>query len=315
MVNVEPEIYLVIGNAKPALLEMEEVATLTNLVPGLQDWAAQPAEARPHDLTDTPMPGDPTLATFSQVPLPHRGHCKEERTIKRGRWLADSAAFKDGTMPYVWIGLGVAFCVALISNGFAFIGIPGMFASLIVIAFVNLRQGHRRGDDVTFRTLVEFYHAEMLAQARQRHDTLFDVNQPDVCSAEYVPRRLWASLGESRPKGENRLDEAGLLLFDDDNQRLLFEGDRYRWVVPYRSIESSDIEQLHAQLSLYAVVVKFRTVDGPKELPLVANTGVPGEDRVQRIESFAQMVYDRIRFDPAAPPARILTQAEAEFGL
>ena len=77
-----------------------------------------------------------------------------------------------------------------------------------------------------------------------------------------------------------------MLLIDDAARRILFEGDRERYEIPFASVESVSLEEApliaeHVGIAAgtFAVVVGVRTAAGARELPLCVGLGLPGAKR------------------------------------
>ena len=74
---------------------------------------------------------------------------------------------------------------------------------------------------------------------------------------------------------------------------LLFEGDRYRYVIPAASIVSCDLVEVSntgTPAGHYAVVLVVKTARGAHELPLVALTGIPAKNRREMAVIFRTMI-------------------------
>lgn len=278
--GVEPEVYLTLGKAQPVLLSPEEVAALVDVFPGLHDWAEVPVELRLASLTQTPPPWDAGRATFRHVPPPHAGLCKDPGVKWRGRLLAYGVlmvapAVAVGYMALTWP----------LSHLFKALGVDWLTPVYVVAGGLGVLGLHswynRPREDLTYRFLCWYYRRTMLGQARHRGDALFDVNRPDVIYAEVAPRRIWADPGEAKDA-----TEGGLVLLDADARCLFFEGDRYRWTVPFAAVRTVEVEVATVDPECHVVTVTFETAEGVKELPLVALAGVPGADRFERTAAF-----------------------------
>ena len=85
-----------------------------------------------------------------------------------------------------------------------------------------------------------------------------------------------------------------MLLIDADARRVLFEGDRYRWAVPFAAVRGYEVEVARVDPESRVVVLSFDTADGLRELPLVATAGLPGADRFERAAALYRMLDDAI---------------------
>ena len=291
--EVEPEVYLTLGKAKPVLLTPEEVAALVETFPSLNDWATVPVELRLASLAQTPPPWNPALATFSRVPPPHAGRCKDAGVIWRGRVMMVAVAFAPLAALFAAAGLAIPLCRALESVGVE--STPYLVAYFLACgaaSLVVLVRYHNPNEDLTLKFLMRYYHRAMLGEARQRDDALFDVDRPGVVYAEMLPRRLWHDMANP-PEGV-RLDEAALLLIDTDARRILFEGDRYRWSIPFAAVRKYEVEVITVNPEFHAVVLSFDTAEGLKELPLVPTTGLPGANRFERAGEFYRQLDEAV---------------------
>ena len=86
-----------------------------------------------------------------------------------------------------------------------------------------------------------------------------------------------------------------MTLIDAANGRLLFEGDRYRYEIPFAAIEGAEVEELGTPgpapergttAGFYAVVVTVRVRQGSRELPLCTHANVPGRNRWEKAVAF-----------------------------
>jgi hypothetical protein len=297
--GLESQMFIKVGNSQLMLLDIAESAALTELFPELSCWMERPieleGETQRTDLSQTPPPARTDVATFQHVPPPHCGRLKDPQIKKQGRrgttWIMLKEQLRFPLL-FAAVIMGIFFPFAQIGSDFWTIvgAIIALVVLVIGVIWIN-RMYPSNVDDPLFQHLISFYHKQMLIQAEQRSDALFPIDAPGVCYAEYVPRQQWAKLDSDEPV---RLDEGGLMLFDDANARLLFEGDRYRWVIPYACIKFNEIETVDERLHFYAVVIQFLTANGRKELPLLANTGVPGLNRVDRANALYAMIAERI---------------------
>ncbi len=294
--EVEPEVYLTHGKARPALLTPEEVAALVEVFPSLNDWATVPVELRLADLTQTPPPWDPALATFSRVPPPHAGRCKDAWVKWRGRLMVYPVAFAPLVTLLAAVGLGIPLCRALEAVGVepTPILVGYLVTCLAALVIFHVRH-HNPNEDLPYRFLVRYYYRTMLGQAKCRGDALFDVSRPDVVYGEMIPRRIWQDIAAGATEAEG-----ALLLIDADTRRVLFEGDRYRWVIPFAAIRGYEVEVALVEPEFHAVALSFDTDDGRKELPLVASAGLPGADRFERAAVFRRMLHEAVGPTPAA---------------
>ena len=291
--EVEPEVYLTLGKAKPVLLTPEEVAALVETFPSLNDWATVPVELRLASLEQTPPPWNPALATFSRVPPPHAGRCKDTGVTWRGRLVMYAVAFAPLAALFAALGLAYPLCRVLEAVGVEPTPyLVGYFLACGAAFLVVLVRYHNPKEDFALKFLTRYYHRTILGEARQRDDALFDVDRVGVVYAETLPRQLWHDLANP-PEGV-RLDEAALLFIDTVARRILFEGDRYRWSIPFEAVRKYEVEVATVTLVFHVVVMSFDTADGLKELPLVPSAGLPGADRFERAGEFYRLLDEAV---------------------
>lgn len=303
--GVEPEVYLTLGKAQPVLLSPEEVAAMVDVFPGLRDWAEVPVELRLASLGQTPPPWHPSRATFQPVPPPHAGLCKDPGVKRRGRLLAYGVLL---VAPAVAVGyMALTWPLMHLFQALGVVWLTPVYVVLGGSALLGLNfQYNSSNDDLLFRFLVWYYRRTMLGEARDRGDALFDVNRPDVIYAEVLPRRVW---NDAAAGGD--ATEAGLVLLDADARCLFFEGDRYRWTVPFAAVRAVEIEVATLVPEFHVVTVTFETAEGVKELPLVAHAGVPGADRFERTAALYALLDEAIGPTLAAERSQAPTPAAA----
>ena len=294
--EVEPEVYLTLGKARPVLLTPEEVAALVEVFPSLNDWATVPVELRLADLTQTPRPWNPAAATFSRVPPPHVGRCKDAWVIWRGRLMAHGVIFVPVAVAFGSFAVGIPLHELLEALGAPLL-IWVYVVAAAAVCVVLFRRLTDPTEDSILKFLIAYYHGTMLAQARCRGDALFDGNRSKVTYVELIPRRIWGDITAHAVEAEG-----ALLFIDTDARTVLFEGDRYRWVIPFAAMRSYEMEVALVEPEFHAVALVFDTADGPKELPLVACAGLPGADCYERAAVLAYMLREAIGEPEALAP-------------
>ncbi len=282
--DIEPEVYIAIGDGPKWLLSPEEMAAMVEVFPGLSDWAEVPVERREHSLIDTPMPGE-RWATFRLVPPPHAGLCKDLFVKWRGRFLGMLVAL--GPIVPAAAFIGPVYPLSLL---FARLGVPDLIVGYVVVGGLAslwlITRLNRQGNEISFYFLVWYYRRTMLRQARRRADTLFNVGDAEALYVDIIPRRIWAEMGAGAKEAET-----GFLVVDESTRRVLFEGDRYRWVIPFDAIRSWDAEELPvAQTAFHLAILRVETTEGIKELPFAVLTGLPGKDRFEIAAGFIALL-------------------------
>ena len=289
--DVEPEIYLTLGDGEPQLLTIDEIAAMTGVFPDLKDWADVPVELRlaPADPDSTAAQLDEPsgdVGVHQTVAAEHAGRCKNPTVKYRGRVLA----YLVMAMPLPVIAL---FMILVVPVHDFLVRIhlewctPLYVIGVVLPLYFAVRWFYDPREDMTYRFLVAYYESIMRSQALRRRDALFDVNGDDVFYVEIVPRRAWTNLNE-----ESDRCEAGFARFDALGGAFLFEGDRYRWSIPFSAVRGVDCEVAILQPEFHVAVLKFDTADGLKELPLLAGSGLPGTNRFERTAALHDLLHD-----------------------
>jgi hypothetical protein len=236
--------------------------------------------------------GEPTAARLLQIPGDHVGRAKKRSVIYLGR--AGMYAVSLSPLLFLFAIAGVAYLLHLL---FEMFGVPNevlaaIFAVAAIPFLILVRRWNNSDNDVAWRFLVWYYRRAVTLEALARDDVLFPPDSPDVMYAEMTPRRAWVEVQAHRNECE-----AGLLFLDTDRRSVLFEGDRYRYVIPFDSILRYTVEEVAAPnfqngttAGFFAVVFVVRTADGDRELPLSPLDGIDGRNRWEKTTS----LYDRI---------------------
>jgi hypothetical protein len=277
-------VYLGVGGQRPVRLTLAEAEVLAVLLPDLFTPAAVPEELEPGDGIGT---GEPHLARLIRVPGERVGWAKDPRVKYLGRVLMYGVAM---------VPLLVLFALAGLAMLLHELGIEGLPLLLIImplalgqLVFI-VRYWFHPETDVVWRFLVWYYRSVIRREARGRADALFPADDVRAMYVEMLPRRAW-----SDPSGQAHACEGGLMLIDKPSARLLFEGDRYRYVIPFAAIEEIAFEEVilptaesnaGTMAGFFAVVVTVRVRGGSRELPLCATGNVPGRNRYEKAIAF-----------------------------
>ena len=283
----ESEVYLSVGNDPPVLLEPEEAAALTAVVPGLSDLAAP--EAAKFESAET-SEDDPTTARLIKIPGPHIGLAQTWAVRYQGKALVWALTF----LPW-FILLAFAGSVWLGHLLLDWLGLPDLwligYLAVGGLALLGcVKWWHGEGGGVPFARLVRYYWNVVRDQAAQRPDPLFPPNAEGQIYAEVAPRRAWLDLS-----GRQHECEGGLLLLDPEGGGLFFEGDRHRYVVPLVAIQRYDLEEVTRMGTtdgLYAVVLIVRLAAGDThELPFIPLAGIEGANPWERAVALRDRIW------------------------
>jgi hypothetical protein len=299
--DAESEVYISVGNNRLLLLEPEEAAVLTGVFPSLTDLAVP--EAAKYESADAPS-DDPSVARLIQIAGLHVGRAKTWSVRWRGKALMWGMVFVPVLIMFAFFGsvyLGHLILEALGIDDIwliVYLGVVG----IVLIRYVKAWFGP--GGGVPFARLVRYYWNVLREQATKRSDVLFPPDDSRVIYCEMAPRRAWTDLSGRRDECEG-----GLLLIDPE-AGLLFEGDRYRYIVPIAAILRGDFEevtQMGTTDGLYALVLQVRLAGGnTHELPLIPIAGTHGENPWERAMAFRETIAQEVNAlstPPATPPA------------
>ena len=289
--EAESEVYLSLGSGQLVLLEPEEAAAFTSVVPGLADLAV-PDHAKFESATaeSSGKAEDPAAARLIAIPGPHVGLAATRVVRWRGKALIWGMTF----LPWlILVAFGASiFLGHLILDA---LGLPDMWLMPYLVVgglalLVYVKHWHGEGGGVPFARLVRYYWDVVRDQALQRPDPLFPPTDPRALYAEVAPRRAWSDLS-----GRQEECEGGLLLIDAETATVLFEGDRHRYVVPSTSIVRYDLEEVTRMGTtdgLYAVVLSVRLAAGDThELPVVPLAGIDGANPWERAVALRDRIW------------------------
>lgn len=304
--DIDADACIAIGEGPGELLELDEIAALIPLFPGLQEIAASQDElAREAEATN-----EPTGARIWKVPPPYAGpvdnpRCRFRwRLIVRSMQLAPLLIAPGLLAAGVGIGYLLTEVMGLLPSWFVVVTvIASAAASLLLVRYWY--DPHRPLWMVFGR---RYNQRLLLAAIASRPDPLVAAAEPDAITAEMCPRRLWLAGGNSRC-GESNL---GLMLLDHVRRVLIFEGDYERYWIPAAAILYARIERIPigepTTASFYGVVLQVRLASRAWELPLFPLEGVPGNNRWEqagmllgRIEELCQRSFAGEQSSPPEP--------------
>lgn len=114
----------------------------------------------------------------------------------------------------------------------------------------------------------------------------------DAVIIDVVPREHWGKI-----MLENAAD-SGLFLADPVSHRLLFEGDRERWIIEPTAVVSCILELKKADTPFTAILLTVNTPQGPREIPFVSRCRdgrvLPQPQRDDRTRALYEMIQAAI---------------------
>ena len=288
--RAESEVYLSVGHGRPVLLEPEEAAALTAVIPALADLAVPEAAKFESVAAAEARTNDHTVARLIQIPGPHVGRAQAAGVRWRGKALVWGLILLPWVALFafagsVWLGHEILNWLG-ISDEWLFIYLAGGGIGLLLF----IKRWHGQGGGVPFARLVRYYWNVLRDEAARRSDALFAPSDARSIYGEVAPRRAWTDLS-----GRRLECEGGLLLLGSESASLLFEGDRHRYVVPMCAIVRCEVEEVTRMGTtdgLYAVVLVFRIGGGgTHELPIIPLGGVAGENPWEKAAALHRTIW------------------------
>jgi hypothetical protein len=282
----ESSVYIAFGSGPLYLLEPEEAATLAQLVPGLAEFAI-PAEAKYDE--NSASPSDPTVARLIKLSGPHVGRVKKPSVKWWGRVKLYSMMMM--MMPAAGPALLMAYLVGANPPPVAipeWILIVAFFIALIAWV-IFCRWWYNEDDNPMWRMLVRHYRNAVAGEIALRSDVLVSPNDRGAIYINEIPRRFWGNLSEAKKDSES-----GFLLIDADRDQFLFEGDRFRYIIPVASILRCEVEEVtktQSTAGFYAVVLIARTKTGTHEFSLLPISGIEGENRYEKAYALQNLIW------------------------
>jgi len=290
----ESSVYVSLGEGPCLLLDPEEAALVSNIVPGLAEFAI-PIES----IYDDPAKSlsDPTVAQLIKIPGPgpHVGQTKKPYVIWTGR-------IKMIGMFYL-VPFGIIAALTLFAGYSEQLGVPRWAVIVVVgaavIAFLVMLGWWTNdvGGNPTWRMICRHYRGVMTAEIALRTDAILSLSDRRLIHADIIPRRNWSDLFNMRDG-----NDGGFLLLDVDRQLLLYEGDTYRFIIPAASIircQVEDVTKTQTTAGFYATVITARTKTGSHDFPFLPLDGIWGANRFEK----AVVLQGRIlsEFETAIP--------------
>ena len=296
----EPAVYVALADGPLYLLSLAEAAALAAIVPALAEQTSPDPVRFASTPTEAPDRSVATLVTLPTSPY------LESRQYTILRWL-----YRLSMTVTLLIPFPIVVVLMSVIGGQALAAGQGVWAaavggcvcgggSLWVLYWWFSRQSS------PVYILVRLYnYIHLIGQLAYRTDALIDHTHPDAVHLQMIPRGEWFA-----GPGHRRLSDSGLLLLDPIDQRIVYEGERYRYVIPASAIVHCGIEHLtspEAKAAPSAVVLVVRAQDEDYEIPLFPLSGIGVIGQAQK----ALILQNRILAEFAIP-TRPLTDSSVE---
>jgi hypothetical protein len=283
---IETSVFVSFGAGSCFLLHPEEAAVLSQIVPGLVEFAI-PSEAI-YDDHSNPH-GDPTVAQLIKIQGPHVGGTKKTSVILMGGIKLVVMAI---LLPFGSLALLVLF--ACFSDR---LGLPvwAVIALIVATGCVLLASmGSLIGEkDLAVRMIRRHYSNAVAAELTLRTDALFSPGDPRLIYVELTPRRNWSEFF-----GERSGNDCGFLLIDADRQQLLYEGDTFRFIIPAASILRCEVEEINSNAArtglFYVTVIIARTKTSTHAFPFAALEGIGGANRFEKVVALQNRILSEL---------------------
>ncbi|MBA4186917.1 MAG: hypothetical protein C0467_02760 [Planctomycetaceae bacterium] len=294
----ESEVYLMIDSDRAVLIEPEEAAALTGLLPGLEALAIpESTKFKPAATAEGPVTKaaattqvwstSDSVATLTSISGPYVDKGLGNYQVVLGLVLSIGAMLAPIPVVLLFVAsVNVLHdAVKMLARWELIVG--GYVAVVGFSLYFAVLRWYNAEDPVWFRVLLWYRRRVITQQAAQRTDALFPPEHPETIYAEVVPRRAWGDPSRGRKESEN-----GLLLIEQE-RGLLFEGDRNRYIVPLPAIISCDVEEVTRMgntSGLFGIIVVVRIAEGIHELPIVPLTGIDGANPCEKATALQAMI-------------------------
>jgi hypothetical protein len=254
-----------------AELRPEEAATLSERFPALIEWAVGPgADGAEAPVDDRPV-SEPAVWS---VPPPDAGRMLMWTTAVR-RGLLAGLPWIVGVGALLGMPLVIEPAERLLGRDWSILG-PGVLFGFAFFCFVlalryDLRLGSR---ELAWRVRRAW---------RRRSDAVASPDAAGAVVVELIPRRRW------RLFLPRRATDIGVLALDPHRRELCFEGDRQRYRIPVRCIESCRVDAFGPN-STVGTVAHVRRQGPLWELPWVVLSGVRGGCSWQRADALSRRI-------------------------
>ncbi len=277
--DMEPDlqVFMALGWGQPLRLFPEEAAAFSQLLPALLE-VGSPVVIQL--ASEAEQINDPGSARIWPVPPPYAGCYQNawnlllENSLFYGLWTIP---------PLLTFGLlvGGTYILAFVMQPPMMEVVYGYVVGVGLLVLFFLRWW-LNPDDYMPDVLTRKFVFRLLCRAvSYRPDALVAVEDPRVVLAKMYPRRLWLAHSE---KSEEK--NTGLLVVDNNQQGIWFEGDLHRYWIPRSAILACSLENmtpLDANVAVpYAVVLQVRLGSGTWEFPFVPLANIEGANNWER---------------------------------
>lgn len=274
--DVESDIYLCFEDGVALRLDEEEVAAMAWVFPSIQEYRAGPIETESNPQRESSSSVD---AEFHVVAGIHAGACKRSRIKGETSLIRMLLQWWPLLLLFGFIlgGLPIAhFCdcfpqYKIVIKSYAIGGAAFVFSLIAYSRYAMSESGTNY--------VIRFYADLLKKQIASRDDAIVPANHPEALYVRHYPRRFWQSYSDGSPEAED-----ALFLIDLESKLFLYEGDLNRWIIPFASVVTCELEDTHWLSAV--VLLTFITPGGIKELPLYIDDLNLDRDHIRRSQSF-----------------------------
>jgi hypothetical protein len=285
-----PDFYVSIDSQRPMLISEKSLIPLSQVFPGLYEWS------QISDEIEKTIVASVDVAICETVAGPHKEKCTHNSIVFLANGISLILFFTSFLMKLALL----ATVVYLIDRTF-----PGnriniwVILPIVVLAIVYLYIVFRDGPGMSIdsRFDIFFFRRVLRNQIQNRQDSLFDTHVEGVLYGQHYPRRMWYE----NERVHKNLSERFLYVLDREKRTLLLEGDSTRWVIPFSSLQSYEVEYADFRLSpegkgipFAVLVLRYQSTSGLVELPITCEHGTSGRNGFERTEAFHQMLKSAI---------------------
>ncbi|MCI0358425.1 MAG: hypothetical protein L0211_08080 [Planctomycetaceae bacterium] len=311
--DVDWDVFVAINRGARWRLSPAEAADMTVLFPALQDLAGPSVTRLAAEASQSP-----NGARIRLVPPQLAGLAQNSWTRALGRGIVVSAMIGPGLSVMIILAGGTWLLSQLAQGPQPLVPIWLVTAYVFGVAVASrafIGWWHKPERQMSFELGRRFDHWLLRRAIRQRPSPLVAADDPEAIFVEMSPRRLLQLDGDC-DYGDGDYNH-GLLRFDWEQERLLFEGDYACYEIPAAAIQECRVEGFPGTGKntggLFAVVLQVQLGEGAWELPLFPLRGLEGATRwhqawalFERIESLCGREFaEQPSEPPPAPPIAV----------